>query len=116
MTVLDKGSLMMADRINITAEKEAFITLKDHKNNFRNKLRCRLINPCKSEIGKISKLLLENKVDDVKAKTKLNHWRNTGDVITWFETIKVKKTATFIPFDICDFYPSIIDHLNLRMH
>ena len=48
---------------------------------------------------------------DLKAETKLNHWRNTGDVITWFEKIKDKKTATFKSFDICDFYPSITDQL-----
>ena len=43
------------DRVDKTASKEAFITLKDHKPNFANKPTCRLINPTKSEIGKISK-------------------------------------------------------------
>ena len=33
------------DRINITAKREAFITLKDHKPNFANNPTCRLINP-----------------------------------------------------------------------
>ena len=114
ITGVDNGianKMSLADRINTTAEKEAFITLKDHKNNFKNKPRCRLINPCKPEIGKISKQLLENIVKYVKAETKLNHWKNTGDVITWFENIKDKKTATFISFEICDFYPSITDLL-----
>ena len=32
-------------------------------------------------------------------------------MITCFEKIKDKKTATFISFDICDFYPSITDQL-----
>ena len=51
--------LDFADRINTTAERESFITLKDHKENFKNKPTCRLINPCKPELGKIIKQLLE---------------------------------------------------------
>ena len=40
-------------------ERPAFITLKDHKNNFQTKLPCRLINPAKNEIGAVSKHFLE---------------------------------------------------------
>jgi len=47
------------DRVDTTAKKDAFITLKDHKSNFANKPTCRLINPTKSEIGKISKEILD---------------------------------------------------------
>ena len=36
-------NLDLADRINTTAERESFITLKDHKENFKNKPTCRLI-------------------------------------------------------------------------
>ena len=41
------------DRVDTTANKDAFITLKNHKPNCDNKPTCRLINPTKSEIGKI---------------------------------------------------------------
>ena len=41
--------LELSDRIDVTAKREAFITLEDHKENFRNKPTCRLINPCKPE-------------------------------------------------------------------
>lgn len=51
--------LDLCDRIEQTAKTPAFITLKDHKPNFLNKPTCRLINPCKSQIGKISKQILE---------------------------------------------------------
>ena len=51
--------LELSDRIDVTAKREAFITLKDHKPNFRNKPTCRLINPCKPELGKVSKQLVE---------------------------------------------------------
>ena len=85
--------LDLADRINTTAERESFITLKDHKENFKNKPTCRLINPCKPEIGKICKQLLEKKiVKVVKDKTQYNHWKNTHDVIKWFGDIPNKKS------------------------
>ena len=35
------------DKVETTARKDAFITLKDHKPNFANKPTCRLINPTK---------------------------------------------------------------------
>ena len=44
-------------------------------------------------------------------KTKYNHWKNTNDVITWMEIFPIKKSHTFIAFDICDFYPSITKEL-----
>ena len=52
--------LDLEDRVFKTAERPAFITMKDHKPNFENNPTCRLLNPCKPEIGKINKRLLEN--------------------------------------------------------
>ena len=40
-------------------KREAFISLKDHKENFQNNPKCRLINPAKSDSGKISKPILD---------------------------------------------------------
>lgn len=51
--------LDLDERVNTTARREAFITLKDHKPNFANNPTCRLIDPAKSEIGKISKQILD---------------------------------------------------------
>ena len=48
-------SLALDDRIEISASRDAFITLKDHKPDFTNNPSFRLINPFKSEIGIISK-------------------------------------------------------------
>ena len=76
-----------------------------------NKPTCRLINPCKTELGIISRQILENIVRDVKDKIKFNHWRGTKDVTTWFENIKDKKPKPFIAFDISDFYPQITKDL-----
>ena len=53
------AELGIDDRVDVTANKEAFITLKDHKPNFANNPTCRLINPTKPELGKISKQILD---------------------------------------------------------
>ena len=46
-----------------------------------------------------------------------NLWRNSYDTIEWFRKVKNKSKATFMQFDIIDFYPSIsknilIDSIN----
>ena len=46
-------NLKIQDRVERMAEQQAFITLKDHKENFQNKPTCRLITPAKGEIGRI---------------------------------------------------------------
>ena len=99
------------DRVDITAKKEAFITLKDHKPNFANKPTCRLINPTKSEIGKISKQILDRINKKVVAATKINQWKNTSSVIKWFNSIDDRVKHNFICFDIVEFYPSISQDL-----
>ena len=85
--------------------------MKDHKPNFSNKPTCRLLNPTKPELGKISKQKLANIVKVVNEKTKFNLWRNTQSAITWFKTINNKNRSSFIQFDVCDFYPSITEEL-----
>ena len=47
--------LILSDRIEHLVTNPAFITLKDHKENFSSKLPCRLITPSKREVGKVSK-------------------------------------------------------------
>ena len=47
----------LADRMDTMARAEAFITPKDHEDNFQNSLPCRLINPAKSEMGLVSNIL-----------------------------------------------------------
>ena len=86
-------------------------TLKDHKDNFQNKPACRLINPAKSEIGRIRKQLLENINTTIRRKTGLNQWKNSTSVINWFSSIQDKHKHTFAVFDIENFYPSITEKL-----
>ena len=102
------------DRVFKTVERPAFITMKDHKPNFQNNPTCRLLNPCKPEIGKISKRLLEVINSTIKAKTNLNQWKNTSSVIAWFKALKNKKKLKFIQFDVEAFYPSISKELLIK--
>ena len=85
------AELGIDDRVDVTANKEAFITLKDHKPNFANNPTCTLINPTKPELGKISKQILDRVNAKVIAATKINQWKNTPAVIDWFNTISLER-------------------------
>eukprot|EP00795_Rhopilema_esculentum_P011087 gene11087-biopygen13455 len=103
--------LNIQDRTECMAERQAFITLKDHKENFQNNPTCRLINPAKSEIGRISKQILDRINTTIRNQTTLNQWKNTSSVINWFNSIPNKHQHTFVIFDIENFYPSITEKL-----
>ena len=94
------------ERVNKYSEKASYITLKDHKSDFVANPRCRLINPAFSEIGKISKSILDRIIPEIQAKLKLPQWKNSYEVIRWFEAID-RTDAMFIKLDIESYYPSI---------
>jgi hypothetical protein len=99
--------LKLEERMEKYANRNAYITLKDHKDNFINSPKCRLINPAKSEVGLVSKKILERINTDIRNATKSNQWRNTASVISWFTKIENKDKSKFLKFDIVDYYPSI---------
>ena len=101
------GDDRLDDRIDTMATKNAFITLKDHKPNFDNNPTCRLINPAKSDIGVVSKSILDKINIAIKQHSEVNQWKSTSETINWFKSIKDKQNCSFIVFDIVDFYPSI---------
>ena len=103
--------LELDDRMEVMAQKEAFITLKDHKDNFRNRPTCRLINPCKPETGIVSKAFLDRINETIRVSTQVNQWKNSDSVISWFKDIENKNLYHFISFDIVNFYPSITEGL-----
>ena len=104
-------SLGIDNRVDSLATKDSFITLKDHKPNFSNNPTCRLINPSKSEIGIVSKQVLQRINSKIVKSTSINQWKNTDAVIKWFNNMPNKSTRSFISFDIVDFYPSISEEL-----
>ena len=99
------------NRIEYMAKAPAYITLKDHKDNFRSAHPCRLINPCKSEIGKISKSILENINRSLLKLLQVNQWKNSESVIKWFGSIENKSQCKFIKLDITEFYSSISEEI-----
>ena len=100
------AGIKIDDRIEYMAKAPAYITLKDHKDNFRSAHPCRLINSCKSEIGKISKTILENINRNLVKLLQVNQWRNSESVIKWIYSIDNKSQPKFIQLDMAEFYPS----------
>ena len=78
------------------SDQSAYVTLKDHKENFKIKLPCQLINPAKGKTEIVSKRELE----------KINR-----PITNWFKSISNKTKAQFTKFDIIEFYPSITKKL-----
>ena len=97
----------LKERVMYCPPQTAYVTLKDHKENFDNDPKCRLINPAKIEIGKLSKKILSRVVEDVRAKTKLKLWKNTDSVVNWYENLSDKKNLKFIQYDISEYYGNI---------
>ena len=91
------------NRIEINVEKDCFFTLKDHKDSFANNPQVRLINPVKNELGRISKVILDKTNLAIREHFSFNQWRNTQNVIDWFNKIPDKKVHKFVVFDIKSF-------------
>ena len=104
-------NLELEDRVFATTKRQPFATLKDHKENFPNNPKVRLINPSKPEIGRVAKQLLEKINKVIRNKSGLQQWKNTTSVVNWFKLIQRKKSQKFIKFDVANFYPSIHDKL-----
>ena len=104
-------SLGLDERMECYSEQSAFIELTDHKANFKNNTKCRVINPSKSEVGLVSNYYLSSIISMVAEKSGVNQWGNILAVIKWFENLQNKQKRRFIKFDIADFHPSITEHL-----
>ena len=70
-----------------------------------------MINPSKSEIGRVSKELLDRINKTIVSKTGIHQWKNTKATLDWFRGIQNKTQCSFIAFDIVNFYPSIFQNL-----
>ena len=101
----------VVNRMFVNGSNSCFITLKDHKPNFLNNPKVRLINPAKNELGRISKSILDRINTSLRNLIKVNQWKDTREVIEWFKNITNKQKNKFIVFDIKDFYPTITKDL-----
>ena len=109
----DKKSAEMAIKLKLDnkmqkhSNKECFVTLKDHKDNFIGRPQCRLISPAKNELGRVVKIKLEEINREIRYTTGVNQWQSTQKAINWFKDIKDPQSHSFLKFDIVSFYPSI---------
>ena len=75
------NNYVVSERVDYLVKSNAFISLKDHKPNFISNPECRLINPAKSEIQKISKHFLQQLNSKVRDLSSENQWQETSTVI-----------------------------------
>ena len=78
---INKEAKVIANNYVVSERVDAFISLKDHKPNFISNPECRLINPAKSEIQKISKHFLQQLNSKVRDLSSENQWQETSTVI-----------------------------------
>ena len=69
----------------VDGRKSYFIALKDHKPNFLNNTKVRILNPAKNELGKISKSILDRKSTRLQNLTKTNQWKDTRKCLKFAE-------------------------------
>ena len=62
-------------------EHEPFITLKGNKEGFPYHMSCRLLNSSKTNIGKISKILIDEIDSAVLSSIKISYQKNTFPVL-----------------------------------
>ena len=70
------------------AQRNPYITLKDHKENFQSNPKFRLINPAKTELGKVSKVVLDDINNRIRNIINVNQWKNSNSVIEWFNSLE----------------------------
>ena len=102
--------LKVENKIEKITERSAFISIKDHKENFPNNIQCRLINPARNNLGKITQNIIRTAVTSIKERSSLNLWMGTSEVLQWYEANK-QKGVSFIQYDIEAYYLSIKETL-----
>ena len=93
------------------ARKEAYYTVKDHKKNWKNRTENMLVNPAISELGRVSKVILQRINKELRERLGVKQIISTQEAIKWFEDIKEKDKKSLLQFDIEKFYPSITEDL-----
>lgn len=94
----------IGDKVHTLYEREAFLTVKDHKEDFRSCLSFHVINPAKMALGVISRvIIIQNVCDLLRVATQVYQWQGTDECITWFNNINDKNDLILIKYDICDF-------------
>ena len=62
-----------------------------------------MINLSKSDIGQITKSVLDKINNALVGKTKINQWKNSANTFKWYTSISNKKASSFVNFDVENF-------------
>ena len=93
-------SLDITDRMECHSCSSAFLTIKDHKEDFPNTIKCRVINPAHNNLGKVSKRVLDKINSTYRESAGVNQWKSTQGVLRWFTEIHrnnpTKKKGRFV--------------------
>ena len=87
--------LKISDSVERIARAPPFVTLKDHKDNFRSNPTYRLINPPKNELVKVIKQLVKKINSGIIEKMQLNQWRSADTVLKCCNNITDKIAVLF---------------------
>ena len=66
------SKLKIDNRVQKLDENKVYVTIKNHKEEFPDKISCRLINPSKTDIGKTRKQILDRFNNTTLEKSKVN--------------------------------------------
>ena len=77
--------LKLTDRIEKFYIKNCFITLNYHESDFRIKPECRLINPSKTQMGKITNVILKDICETLRIVLNINLLHSNEDWIKLFK-------------------------------
>ena len=92
--------LKVEGRIEKYNIKRCFIKLKDHKSDFQSNPTCRLINPSKSQMHKISKIILQDLCATLRIALNIHQWHSTEDCIKCFYNLDKNDKCSFIRYNI----------------
>ena len=62
------------DKLNIIGKQQRFVAIKDDKLDFCTNPKYRLLNPTKSELGKLNKRIVQILNTELRNKIKVNQW------------------------------------------
>ena len=75
-------------------QRKSYITLKDHKENFQSNPKFRLIKPSKTELGKVSKVVLDE-INSIRNCTKVTNGKIRILLLNGSTHSKVNQTRSF---------------------
>ena len=103
--------LELENRIYAFQPREGYVTIKDHKENYKTNTKYRLINSARSDMGKVSKKILSRIITSIRESGIFNQWKSFHSVINWFKGLQNKDKLTFVQFDIVEYYPNITEDI-----